>query len=130
MEVHTVHDPTASGTGVTLMYPQSDVSNLSILIGWEETPAYTPCVQTMDVVKSQHFEKVSVSGTTVQACIQDIYDITRPDAFLYTSVDFAIQRKDGAPILVSVGFPGDRITRDGFAANVVASRVVSSIKVY
>jgi hypothetical protein len=84
----------------------------------------------MDLVKSQHFENISVSGTTVEACVQEVYDITRPDTYLFTNVDYAVPRKEGAPILVLVGFTGDRATRDGFAADVLASRLVSSIKVY
>jgi hypothetical protein len=130
MEAVTVRDVTASGTSVMLAYPPTPLSEVSVVIGWEETPAYTPCSQTMHVVKSQHLEKISVSGTTVEACVQEIYDVTRPNTYLHTNVDFAMPRKDGAPILVEVGFPGDRPTRDGFAASVVASRVVSSIKVY
>jgi hypothetical protein len=127
MEVITTTSDT--GLSVTVRHPLTDLNGVSVIIGWEEYPAYTPCVQTMDVVKDQRMEKIVVSGMTVEACVQDRYDVSHPDVYLGTTIDFAIPRKDGTPILVMAGYTGESVTRSGLPAKAVANRILSSIKV-
>jgi hypothetical protein len=129
MNVRTVRDPTASGTSVTLQYPLTDLNRASVAIGWEQTPSYIPCVESLDVIKNQHMEKIVVSRMIIDACVEDHYDVSHPDVYLSTTIDFAIPRKGGDPILVEAGYTGENVTRSGLSARAVTNRILSSIKV-
>jgi hypothetical protein len=130
MEAVTAQNDPESKISVTVRFPMTDVNSASVTIGWEMWPEYVPCQQVMDVVKNQHMEEIAVSGTGVEACVQDLYEVLDPERYRATTIDFAVPRTSGEQILVLAGYTGEGITRSGLPAREVVERVLGSIRVY
>lgn len=125
----TENDP-QSGTAVALQYGLGGSGGVSVQIGWIQEPTYVPCMESLDVIKNQRFIDFAVSGTMVQACTQDHHDTTDPEKYLSTTMDFAVPRKAGAPILVSAGYVKGKTTSDGQLADEATMRILGSLHVY
>ncbi len=128
MEVATV-DAGDGTTAVTVQYPAGANNTVSATVGWIREP-YSPCIDSMLVVKNRRIENFSFAGKIVKACFQDHYDPARPDTLVQSSLDFRVFTSDDRPVQVLAVYGGPNFERQGVAVADIAMRIVASTVIH
>ena len=114
-----------------VFYPPRHNNIVTISFGIVIWP-YEPCkIDSMDILKNERTEQISVDGQSVEACRKDRYAQKQPDKYVGTHVLFRLITDKGEPVLVEVSYIEPDPARAGMLIeNRVVSRVLDSTVIY